>query len=116
MEEVEVGLLEKVIMYHTLKNLPSDYDMLKLLILHERRSLSYLELKARLLNEEISRKNCSQEQPEALALSHRGGFSRRPFSRGTQNSGGRHSFGSRSNSSSTVHNQSRSTDNNFANR
>ena len=29
MEEVEVGLLEKVIVYHTLKNLSSEYDMLK---------------------------------------------------------------------------------------
>ena len=102
MEEVEVGLLEKVIVYHTLKNLPSEYDMLKQLILHERRSPSYLELEARLLNEEISRKNCSQEQSEALAASHRGGFFRRPFNRGSQNSYGRQSFGARSNSSSTV--------------
>ena len=36
MEEVEVGLPEKVIIYYTLKNLPSGYDMLKQVILHER--------------------------------------------------------------------------------
>ena len=29
MEEVKVGLPEKVIVYHTLKNHPSEYDMLK---------------------------------------------------------------------------------------
>ena len=29
MEEVEVGLPEKVIVYHTLKNLPSEYDTFK---------------------------------------------------------------------------------------
>ena len=114
MEEVEVGLPEKVIVYHTLKNLPSDYDMLKQLILHKKRSPSYLELEARLLNEEISRKNCSQEQPEALALSHRGGLSQRPFSCGTQNSGGRHYYGHRFSGSSTIHNQSRSADHNFS--
>ena len=108
MEEVEVGLPKKVIVYHTLINLPSDYDMLKQVILHERRSPSYLGLEARLLNEEISRKNCSQNQTEALAISHCRGFSRRPFSQG--NSGGRHSYGSRSSSSSTVYNQSRSVD------
>ena len=82
MEEVEVGLPEKVIIYHTLKNLPSEYDMLKQVILHERRSPSYLELETRLINEEISRKNCSQDQIEALAVSHRRGFSWRPFSHG----------------------------------
>ena len=46
MEEVEVGLLEKVIVYHTLKNLPSEYDTFKQMILHERKSPSYLELEA----------------------------------------------------------------------
>ena len=29
MEEVDVGLPKKVIVYHILKNLPSNYDMLK---------------------------------------------------------------------------------------
>ena len=29
MEEVEVGLPKKVIVYHTLKNLPSEYDTFK---------------------------------------------------------------------------------------
>ena len=33
MEEVEVGLPEKVIVYHTLKNLPSEYDTFKQVIL-----------------------------------------------------------------------------------
>ena len=62
MEEVEVRLPEKVIVYHTLKNLKSHYDMLKQVILHERRSPSYLELEARLLNEKMTRKNCSHDQ------------------------------------------------------
>ena len=29
MEEVDVGQSEKVIVYHTLKNLPKEYDMIK---------------------------------------------------------------------------------------
>ena len=29
MEEVDVDFSEKVIIYHTLKNLPNDYDILK---------------------------------------------------------------------------------------
>ena len=36
MEEVEVGLPKKVVVYHTLKNLPNDYDTFKQVILHER--------------------------------------------------------------------------------
>ena len=78
MEEVEVGLLEKVIVYHTLKNLPSDYDMIKQVILHERRLPTYLELEAPLLNEEMSTLSTSHDQPEALATSHRN-FSRQPY-------------------------------------
>ena len=76
MEEVEVGLLEKVIVYHTLKNLPSDYDTF---ILHKRKSPTFLELEARLLNEELGRRNSGQEQPKALAATIRGTNSCRPY-------------------------------------
>ena len=66
MEEVEVGLPEKVIVYHTLKNLPSEYHTFKQVILHKRKPPTYLELEARLLNEELNRQNSDQDQSEAL--------------------------------------------------
>ena len=71
MEEVEVGLPEKVVVYHTLKNLPNKYDTFKQVILYVRKSPTFLELEARLLNEELNTRNSGQEQLEALAaISH----------------------------------------------
>jgi hypothetical protein len=90
MEEVDVGLPAKVVNYHTLKNLPSEFDMIKQVILNERKPSTYLELESRLLTEEMTRKNVSQERDnEALALTYRPG-SRRPYTRGPLNQGGRY--------------------------
>ena len=93
MEEVEVGFPKKVIVYYTLKNLPSDYDMVKQVILHEGKLPTYIELEARLLNEEMNRCNSTHEEPEALATSHYG-FSRRSHTRWPQNQGNRTSSSS----------------------
>ena len=73
MEEVDVGLPEKVIVYHTLKNLPRDYNTIIQVILNERRPPSYLELESRLVNEEMAcKQDKSQESnTKALALTHR---------------------------------------------
>ena len=49
-----MGMLEKVIVYHPLKNLPSDYDTLKHVILHEKKLPTYLELEVCLLNKELA--------------------------------------------------------------
>ena len=81
MEEVEVGLLEKVVVYHILKNLPSDYDMFKLLILYEKKSSTYLQLEAQLLSKKLGRQNSNQDQSKALSITSQGGNLRRPFSR-----------------------------------
>jgi hypothetical protein len=56
LEEVEVGLPEKVIVYHTLKNLPREFDTIKQVILSTKPQPTYLELESRLLNEEMARK------------------------------------------------------------
>ena len=84
MEEVEVELPEKVVVYHMLKNLPSEYDTFKHVILHERKSPTFLELEARLLNEELNRRDSRQELPEALAATSRGYTPRRGHSRWAQ--------------------------------
>jgi hypothetical protein len=91
MEEVDVGLPEKVIVYHTLKNLPKEYDMIKQVILNERKPPSYLELESRVLNEEMARRQdgAHGSDAEALAVTYRQSNSRRPYSRGLMNQGGR---------------------------
>ena len=61
MEEVEVGLPKKLIIYHTLKNLPSEYDTFKQVILYKREPFIYLELEARLFNEELNMQKSSQD-------------------------------------------------------
>ena len=40
MEEIDVSLPKKVVVYYTLKNLPSHYDMIKQVILHEKSPLT----------------------------------------------------------------------------
>ena len=77
--------------YHTLKNLPSEYDTFKQVILHERKSPTY---QARLLNEELGGRNHNPDQSEALAATSRGGGMRRPYSRWPQQQGARTSIGS----------------------
>jgi hypothetical protein len=49
MEEVEVGMLEKVMGYHMLKNLLNEFDNIKQIIFHERKPPLYLELESKLL-------------------------------------------------------------------
>jgi hypothetical protein len=68
MEEVDVGLPEKVIVYHILKNLPRDYNTIKQVILNERKPPSYLELESRLLNEEMARKQDGSQESDTEAL------------------------------------------------
>ena len=89
MEEVDVGLLGEVIVYHTLKNLPSKFDMIKQVIFNERKPPTYLELESRLLIEEMSCKNCVQEREnKALVVTYRFSFCR-PFNRRSMNQGRR---------------------------
>jgi hypothetical protein len=50
MEEVEVGLLEKIVVYHTLKNLPREFNIIKQIILSTKLQPNYHELEPYLLN------------------------------------------------------------------
>jgi hypothetical protein len=113
MEEVEVGLPEKVVVYHAIKNLLKEYDTIKQVILGAKPQPSYLELESRLLNEEMARKQDSSHErdSETLAVNFRSG-SRRPFWRGgpmhqggrSTNHGHRDSGGQRGTHSSSVFN------------
>lgn len=49
-EEVDVGLSKKLILYWKLKNLPSNYDTIKQVISNEKSLPLYIEVKLRLLN------------------------------------------------------------------
>jgi transposase InsO family protein len=91
MEEVEVGLPEKVVVYHTIKNLPKEYDTVKQVILGAKPQPSYLELESRLLNEEMARKQDSSHErdSEALAVNFRSGSRRFSWRGGPMHQGGR---------------------------
>jgi hypothetical protein len=80
MEEVNVGLHEKIIVYYTLKNLPKEYDMIKQVILNKRKLPSSLELESHLLNEEMAQKQDGTQggNAEALTLKYHHNNSRRP--------------------------------------
>jgi hypothetical protein len=54
LEEVELPLPERILVFYTLKNLPKEYDVIKQIILNESKLPTYLELELRLLNEETS--------------------------------------------------------------
>ena len=56
LEELDVPLPEKILVAYILKNLPPEYDMVKQIIMNERKLPSYLDLEARLLNEETTKK------------------------------------------------------------
>jgi hypothetical protein len=90
LEELDVPLPEKIMVAYTLKNLPPEYDMIKQIIMNEHKLPSYLDLEARLLNEETAKKTQNYQEKEAEALlSYRTGH-RRPYHHGgSSNQGGR---------------------------
>ena len=109
MEEVEVGLLEKVIVYHTLKNLPSEYHTFKQVILHEIKPSTYLELEACLLNDELNKWNSGQDQSKALSATTCENSLQRPSNRWPQNQVSKvNSFSYLSHNQSTIYNQEHS--------
>ena len=92
--ELDVPLPKKILVVYMLKNLPLEYDMVKQIIMNERKLPSYLDLEARLLNEETSKKTQqNQERDIEMLFSFRSGSGqRRPYSHGhSQNQGGRNS-------------------------
>jgi hypothetical protein len=56
LEELDVALPEKILVAYILKNLLPKYDMVKLIIMNEHKLPSYLDLEAKLLNEETAKK------------------------------------------------------------
>ncbi len=56
LEEVDLLLPERILVFYTLKNLPKEYDIVKQIICNETKLRSYSELESRFLNEETSRK------------------------------------------------------------
>jgi hypothetical protein len=56
MKELDVALPEKILVAYILKNLLPKYDMVKLIIMNEHKLPSYLDLEAKLLNEETAKK------------------------------------------------------------
>ena len=68
LEEVHCGLPEDIVVYHTLQNLPCQYDVFKRM--HMSYLPSYNNLEAKLLGEEISLSwNVEERQSEALLVS-----------------------------------------------
>ena len=92
LEELDVPLLEKIFVAYMLKNLLPKYDMVKQIIMNERKLPSYLDLEARLLNVETTKKiQHNQERGIEALLSFRSG-QRRPYNHGNpQNQGGHNS-------------------------
>ena len=88
-EELDVPLPKRILVAYTLKNLLPKYDMVKQIIMNERKLPSYLDLEARLLNEETSKKmQHNQERDTEALLSFRFG-QRRPYNRGNPQNQGR---------------------------
>nr|PNR44679.1 hypothetical protein PHYPA_014449 [Physcomitrium patens] len=83
MEERDVGLPKPEVVYYTRKNLPRDYKIIKQMILNKKKLPTFLELEARLLNEENTRKvrADSENKGEAL-LTSRNNFRRPPHNQG----------------------------------
>ena len=54
LEEVDIPLLDKIIVYYILKYLPHEYGIIKQINLKERKLSSNLKLKSRLLNEKMA--------------------------------------------------------------
>lgn len=70
-EEVDVGLSKKLILYWKLKNLPSNYDTIKQVISNEKSLPLYIEVKLRLLNQQMSKNNKkSKEELKVLAFTY----------------------------------------------
>ena len=82
LKELGVPLPEKILVAYTLKNLPPEYDMVKQIIMNERKLPSYLDLEAKLLNEETAKKTQHNQKRDIEALlSFRSG-QRRPYNCG----------------------------------
>lgn len=78
LNKVGIFLLEEVVTYYTLKNLPREFDVTKHMILNERKLSSYKELEARLLDKETSRKMDLQPEQIGKALLSFRSHTRRP--------------------------------------
>ena len=76
-----VDLLEDLGVWHTLKNLPKEYDILKQMILCDS-LLLYTKLEMRLLSEEMSRRVQKTDKKESEAFVVMQSNSRRSFYRG----------------------------------
>ena len=68
LEEVEVVIPEKIIVYYTLKNLPKEYEIFKRMQIAGQSLPTYEQLEAKLISEETARKveNQTREDGEAL--------------------------------------------------
>ena len=68
LDELDVPLPEKILVAYMLKNLLPEYDMVKQIIMNERKLPSYLDLEARLLNEETTKKTQHNQERNTEAL------------------------------------------------
>nr|PNR35414.1 hypothetical protein PHYPA_023314 [Physcomitrium patens] len=95
MEELEVGLPKLVVVYYT-KNLLKEYEIIKQMILNDKKLKTYLELEARLFIEENTRKvRADTEHDDKALLKSRHNFRTIPphYHGGRSNSTGRSNFG-----------------------
>ena len=67
LEEVEV-IIEDIIVYYTLKNLPKEYEIFRRMQIAAQKLPTYEQLEAKLISEETSIKMESQKQEEGEAL------------------------------------------------
>lgn len=87
LEEVNCGLPEDIVVYYTLQNLPSQYDVFKRM--HMSNLPTYDDLEAKLLGEEISLSwNAEEKQTEALMVSRNSYRRASPFRAGQSSSFG----------------------------
>jgi nitrogenase subunit NifH len=76
MVEVNVKLIEDIVVYHTIKNLPKEYDVFRE-VQHDKQQLStYEELESKLLQKElnINSKDNENQRGEALTVKGRINF------------------------------------------
>ena len=68
LEEVEVIILEDIIVYYTLKNLPKEYEIFRRMHIDAQKLPTYEELEAKLILEETSIKMETQQQEDGEAF------------------------------------------------
>ena len=95
LEEVDVIILEDIIVYYTLKNMPKEYEIFKRMQIAAQSLPTYEQLEAKLISEETSIRMENQHKEEGEAIfSHHDRFRKTPNQRYASSSAAPHTNGS----------------------